>query len=111
MCPGVLNGSFQVTSISLLIAGELLSNCNKTQVRTLPHNNHHVLFVRVKHIVSLNVISLQKKTMDDKWSFICENHICFGCLRKGHISKDGIFVVHVACAIQLACTKIKTKYL
>ncbi len=38
MCPGDLNGSFQVTSISLLIAGELLSNCNKTQVRTIPHN-------------------------------------------------------------------------
>ncbi len=37
-CPGVLNGSFQVTSISLLIAGELLSNCNKTQVKTLTHN-------------------------------------------------------------------------
>ncbi len=38
-CPRVLNGSFQVTSISLLIAGELLSNCNKTEVRSRPHNN------------------------------------------------------------------------
>lgn len=29
-----------------------------------------------------------EKPMDDKRSFIRENHICFGCLRKGHISKD-----------------------
>lgn len=29
-----------------------------------------------------------EKPMNDKRSFICENHICFGCLRKGHISKD-----------------------
>lgn len=29
-----------------------------------------------------------EKPMDDKRAFIRENHICFGCLRKGHISKD-----------------------
>ncbi len=29
-----------------------------------------------------------EKPMDDKRSFIRENYICFGCLRKGHISKD-----------------------
>lgn len=29
-----------------------------------------------------------EKPMDDTRSFIRENHICFGCLRKGHISKD-----------------------
>ncbi len=26
--------------ISLLIAGELLNNCNKIEVRSLPHNKH-----------------------------------------------------------------------
>jgi len=38
-CPGVINASFQVISIILLIAGEILSNYNKTQIRSLPHNN------------------------------------------------------------------------
>lgn len=28
------------------------------------------------------------KTMEDKKAFIRENHLCFGCLRKGHSSKD-----------------------
>lgn len=28
------------------------------------------------------------KTHDDKKAFIHENHLCFGCLRKGHITKD-----------------------
>lgn len=29
-----------------------------------------------------------KKTADEKKAFIHENQICFGCLRKGHITKD-----------------------
>jgi len=29
-----------------------------------------------------------EKPMDDKRSFIRENHLCFGCLRRGHISRD-----------------------
>lgn len=28
------------------------------------------------------------KSMEDKKAFIHENHLCFGCLRKGHSSKD-----------------------
>ncbi|XP_038140499.1 uncharacterized protein LOC119792268 [Cyprinodon tularosa] len=28
------------------------------------------------------------KSMEDKMSFIHQNHLCFGCLRKGHLSKD-----------------------
>ena len=28
------------------------------------------------------------KTMEEKKAFIHENHLCFGCLRKGHSSKD-----------------------
>lgn len=28
------------------------------------------------------------KTMEDKRAFIHEHHLCFGCLRKGHISKE-----------------------
>ncbi len=29
-----------------------------------------------------------EKTIEDKKTFIQENHLCFGCLRKGHIVKD-----------------------
>lgn len=29
-----------------------------------------------------------KRTTDEKKSFIHENHLCFGCLRKGHVTKD-----------------------
>lgn len=29
-----------------------------------------------------------KRTTDEKKAFIHENHLCFGCLRKGHITKD-----------------------
>ncbi|XP_021324883.3 uncharacterized protein [Danio rerio] len=32
--------------------------------------------------------SFAAKTMDEKKSFIHENHLCFGCLRKGHNTKD-----------------------
>ncbi|KAI2645246.1 Zinc finger CCHC domain-containing protein 13 [Labeo rohita] len=28
------------------------------------------------------------KTVDEKKAFIHDNHLCFGCLRKGHIAKD-----------------------
>lgn len=38
---------------------------------------------------SLDVcLSLDKKTQDEKLSFLKENHICFGCLCVGHMSKD-----------------------
>ncbi|XP_026073081.1 uncharacterized protein LOC113052853 [Carassius auratus] len=28
------------------------------------------------------------KSIEDKKAFICENRLCFGCLRKGHMTKD-----------------------
>ncbi len=59
MCPGVLNGSFQVTSISLLIAGELLSNCNKTEVRSLPHNIVPAMYLCDSHIHCGDVIVMR----------------------------------------------------
>ncbi|GAA6104104.1 uncharacterized protein LOC108183667 [Tachysurus ichikawai] len=49
------------------------------------------------------------KSTDDKRLFIRENHLCFGCLRKGHITKDDTPVAHAACAIKPAYMKNVTK--
>ncbi|XP_014900158.1 uncharacterized protein LOC106954875 [Poecilia latipinna] len=37
------------------------------------------------------------KTIDEKKVFIRENHLCFGCLRKGHVTKE--------CKVRHSCSK------
>lgn len=39
-------------------------------------------------MVSLNVQHLLQNPWLDKKAFIYEHHLCFGCLRKGHITKE-----------------------
>ncbi|XP_013873851.1 uncharacterized protein LOC106524553, partial [Austrofundulus limnaeus] len=41
--------------------------------------------------------SFATKTIDEKKVFIRENHLCFGCLRKGHVTKE--------CKVRHSCTK------
>lgn len=40
-----------------------------------------------KHSIGL-CPTFAERTIEDKKTFIQENHLCFGCLRKGHIVKD-----------------------